>query len=136
MSCARRLTGLTASALVMAGVLMACSDNPLGPDGQYQVTSAADNFTLTMWYLEDAVDTRTYKWENTGTQATVYESQILSSGSVILTIRDAAGTVVHQSDVASDYDGDTAVGIAGDWRIEVELRNAYGMFDISIVKKT
>jgi len=132
----KNFIGITSATLLVTGFLVACGDNPLGPEGQYQVSSAADNFTLSMWYLEDAVDTRTYKWENTGPQATVYESQILSSGSVILTIRDAEGTVVHQSDVVSDFDGDTEVGVAGSWTIEVELQNANGMFDISIIKKT
>jgi hypothetical protein len=136
MFCLKSCKIQASAALIVAGLFAACSTPPLGPDGEYQVSSAADNFTLTMLHLEDAVTTRTYEWENTGTQATVYISQILTSGSVILTIQDAAGTVVHQSDVADDFDGDTEVGVAGNWTIEVDLQNAYGMFDISIIKKT
>jgi len=74
------LSRFTSAALIIAVILAACSNNPLGPDGHFQVSSAADNFTLQMWNLEGAIDTRTYTWENTGTQAAVYVSGTISSG--------------------------------------------------------
>ncbi len=130
------LRKFTLAAIIAPALLAACSDNPLGPDGQFEVSSAADNFLLRMWNLENAIDTRTYNWENTGTQATVNISQGISTGSVILTIKDAAGTVVHQDDVADDNDTDTAVGVTGLWTIEVRLESVNGWFDISVIKKS
>lgn len=131
----RDLNSFRFAALLVAAVLTACGGDPLGPNGQFEVSSAADNFLFRMWGLENAIDTRTYSWENTGTQATVNISQGISTGSVILTIHDAGGTLVHQSDVADDIDTDTAIGVAGFWRIEVRVADVNGWFDISVVKK-
>ncbi len=121
--------------LIAAALLTACGSSPLGPDGRFEVSSAADNFLFRMWTLENANDIRTYNWENTGTQATVDISQGISTGSVILTIHDAGGTQVHQSDVADDIDTETAIGVAGFWTIEVRLTSVTGSFDISVIKK-
>ena len=85
--------------------------------------------------MEDGTDDLTYSWGNTGTQATIDISQSISTGSVILIIKDHAGTVVHQDDITNADSADTAVGVAGDWSIEIQIRNATGTFDIAVQKK-
>ena len=86
--------------------------------------------------LEDANETLSYRWDNTGTQATVVITDGISSGSAILTIEDAAGTVVHQDDIANDNDTDTAVGVSGSWRILIDIQNVTGNFTVSVWKKS
>lgn len=132
-----RLKGLHSvafAASIIVALIPACAGDPLGPEGQFQVTSSVDFFLIQMWNLDDANDTHSYQWQTTGTQATVDISLRASGGSVILTIKDAAGTVVHQADVLDDNDTDTAVGVAGTWTIELEIQNVSGSFDVSITK--
>lgn len=109
--------------------------NPLGPDSQMNVTKADDQFLIQVRFMENGTDNLTYRWRNTGTQASIDISQSISSGSVILIIKDHAGTVVHQGDISNDDDTDTAAGVAGDWTIEIRILNATGTFDIAVQKK-
>ena len=123
--------------LMPVAILMACGeDTTLGPVNAVEVTNSVDNFLFRVSNLENISDTRSYTWENTGTQATIDITQSIVGGSVILTIRDDAGTVVHQEDIADDNDTDTAVGVAGSWAIEVRLQNTTGGFDFRVQKKT
>ena len=62
--------------------------------------------------------------------------QSLAGGSALLTIRDAAGTVVHQEDIGNDNDTDTSVGVAGSWTINVELGGATGTINFRVQRKT
>jgi len=123
--------------LVLAATLWACGgDNPLGPDSQVQISRAPDHFLLQVRFMENGTDNLTYNWPNTGTQATIDVSQSIGSGSVILIIKDHEGTVVHQDDITNDDSTETAVGVTGDWTIEIQILNATGTFDLSIQKKT
>jgi hypothetical protein len=108
-----KLRGLKTAAIMFAAILIACGGDPLGPDGRALVTRSVDNFLLQMWDLSDATETRSYTWQNTGTQATLEIFQVPCSGSAILIVKDAAGTVVHQEDIFNDNDTDTSVGVAG-----------------------
>jgi len=122
---------------VTFAVLTACGvSDSLGPVATVEATNSVDQFQLQVLAMEDGTGTRTYAWENTGTQATVDIVQNISSGSAILTIQDASGTVVHQEDIANDNDTDTSVGIAGSWTIEVRMEKATGWFNIAVAKKT
>ena len=138
MQCSKTTNNQLAKALMFAGLLavFGCNSDPLGPSGQYEVESKADIFTFTALTLEDGTQTFSYRWDNTGTQATVITTDGISSGSAILTVEDDAGTVVYQDDIANDVDADTAVGIAGTWRIEIDIQNVTGHFTVSIWKKT
>ena len=124
--------------LVLAAVLAVsgCGDDPLGPSGQLQVEKTVDIFLINAMTLEDANETLSYQWDNTGTQATVLVTDGISSGSAILTIEDASGTVLHQDDIADDNDTDTAVGVSGSWRIQIDIQNVTGSFSVSVMKKS
>lgn len=125
---------VTVAALIVAG----CSDGGalIGPDNQLEVTNAVDQFQFQVSGLFEVTDSRSYQWENTGTQATVDVSQAITGGSAILTIRDAAGTIVYQEEIAQDSDGTTAVGVAGTWQIDVVLTRSRGTFNFRVQKST
>ena len=126
-----------ATFLLIAAVLIGCGDgSPLGPESRVNVTRSPDNFLLQVFNMDAGTETLTYTWENTGTQATIDVNNGISSGSAIMTIQDAAGTVVHQEDIANDNDTETSVGVAGSWTIEVRIQNASGTFNLIIMKKT
>lgn len=117
--------------------MAACGDsNVIGPDNQLEVTSAQDNFQLQVSALDGVTQTLEYAWQNTGTQATIDVSQAITSGTAILTITDAAGTVVYQEDLADDSDGQTAVGVAGGWSIRVVLEGVTGTFNFRAQRTT
>jgi len=119
-------------------MVMGCGTDSslIGPDNQLEATSATDQFQFQLTALDKVTDSRTYDWENTGTQATIDISQEITSGSAILTIRDASGTVVHTSDIADDNDTTTSVGVAGTWQIDIVLTDTSGTFNVIIQKVT
>ena len=110
--------------------------NGIGPENQLEVTNAVDQFQFQLTALDDVSDRRGYDWENTGTQATIDISEAISGGSAILTIIDAVGTVMYESDIGDDEDGSTPVGVAGTWRIEVVLSRTTGTFNFRVQKTT
>lgn len=124
-----------AVALLFAG---GCGDsgNPIGPENQLEVTNSIDQFQFQLTALENVTDSRSYDWQNTGTSATIDVSQSLMGGSALLTIRDAAGTVLYQADVADDSDATTPEGVPGTWRIEVVLDDTNGFFNFRVQKTT
>ena len=127
--------------VVMFGLIsamLACGDdaNLIGPENQLEVTSATDQFQFQLTALDQVTDSRSYSWENTGTEATIDISQAITGGSAILTIRDSQGTVVHTDDIADDNDTTTSVGVAGTWTIDIVLTNTTGTFNVIIQKVT
>ena len=125
-----------ALALLIGAVACGANGNPIGPDNQLEVTSATDQFQFQLTALKDVTDTRTYNWENTGAQATIDVSQAIGGGAAVLTIRDADGTVMYDSDIAADNDTTTPQGTAGTWRIEIVLTNVTGSFNFRVQKTT
>ena len=130
----KNLRSLNTAALLIAATIFACGGDPLGPDGRVQVTRAPDSFLLQMWDLADATDTRSYNWQNTGTQAAIDILLLPCSGVALLVIKDDAGTVVHREDILDDNDTDSAVGVAGQWSIEIQLQDVNCSLAVSVVR--
>lgn len=133
-------TGGLLSTLALTGALLVtgCEDSSTGidPENQLEVTNALDQFQFQLTALDDVSDRRSFDWENTGTQATINISQAITGGSAVLTILDAAGTVMHEAELAEDSDGTTPVGVAGTWQIEVVLTRTTGTFNFRVQKTT
>lgn len=120
-----------------AALLIGCGDgNLIGPDNQLEVTNAIDQFQFQLTDLVEVDDSRSYTWQNTGTQATIDISQAITGGSAFLTILDADGTVMYQEDIADDSDTTTPIGVTGGWRIEVRLESVTGTFNFRVQKTT
>jgi hypothetical protein len=125
-----------ATTIVVLAIWACDSANPIGPDNQLEVNAAADNFQFQISALDNVSEDLSYTWENTGTQATVDISQAITGGTAILTITDADGTTVHQDDLGSANNTDTSVGVAGTWRIDIELAGATGTINFRVQRKT
>ncbi len=121
---------------LLMGVAACGGGNLIGPDNQLEVTSATDQFQFQLTALDDVTDTRSYDWENTGTQATIDISQAIASGSAMLIIRDASGSVLYDSDIAEDSDTTTPQGTPGTWQIEIDLTSVTGAFNFRVQKTT
>ena len=123
--------------LALAVAMAGCGNgNLIGPGNQLEVTGAEDQFQFHLTALDNVTDSRTYSWENSGPQATIDISQSITSGTALLTIRDADGTVLYDSEIAQDNDTTTDVGVAGDWQIIVRLENATGTFNFRVQRTT
>ena len=133
----RRAAKRTCNALLTAIALAGCgSSNLIGPENQLEVTNAADNFEFQVSNMDNVSQSLSYLWENTGNQATIDISQAMTAGSAVLTIRDDAGTIVHQEDLRNDNDTDTAVGVAGNWSIDLQLNGASGTLNFRVQRRT
>ena len=124
------LTSLAATALALQ---VACSDDPLAPF-QPEVSNVADNFQLQATNVATVTATRTYTWQNTGTRATVNHSTTLTGGTIHLTIRDAAGTVVYDKGLVPSLNEPTSVGTAGSWTVVVSMTGYSGSINFRAQK--
>ena len=66
---ARRLKH-TSFLVVMALLTASCAQS-IEPGNELQVVNVTDLFSLTVQSLTEVTDSRSFQWENTGTQATV-----------------------------------------------------------------
>jgi len=112
--------------------LLGCSD-PLGPFNP-EITNATDNFQFQATGVTEVTVTRTYNWTNTGTRATVDHSTTTTAGSAKLTIRDADGTVVYDEALVPSLNEPTATGVAGTWKLEMQLTGYSGTINFRVQK--
>jgi hypothetical protein len=110
-----------------------CSSNPLEPF-QPEITNATDNFQLQATDVMGVTSTQTYSWSNTGARATINHSTTTSAGNTLLTIRDAAGTVVYAKALVPSLNEATATGIAGSWTIVLTLMDYSGTLNFRAQK--
>lgn len=134
----RRRLAIRLSLGFLAAISASCGDpsSRIGPENQQEVTNAIDQFQFQLTALANVSDSRSYDWENTGTQATIDVSQAITGGSAVLTIRDASGTVMYDSDIGEDNDATTPEGVSGTWRIEIVLTETTGTFNFRVQKTT
>ena len=114
------------AALLTAACGGSSGSNPLNPVNQPEVVNGTDDFQFQVTGVSDGSGSFTYDWQNTGTAATVDRSSDVASGSVVLTIRDAAGTVVFTDPAPWSGSDPTATGAAGTWTIQVDFSHTSG----------
>lgn len=107
-------------AVIMAGGLTACSDNPVGLV-EPEVNNATDNFQFQGKAVASVTATQSYSWNNTGTRATINHSTTTTAGTAQLTVRDGAGNIVYGKALVPSLNEPTAVGTAGTWTIVVTM---------------
>jgi hypothetical protein len=106
-------------------IAVGCGDDPLAPF-QPEITNVADNFQLQATGVTNVTATRTYTWQNSGTRATINHSTTLAAGTIHLTMRDGAGTVVYDKDLVPSLTEPSAQGTAGNWTIVVRMTDYSG----------
>ena len=115
-----RLLVVTALAIAVAG----CSD-PLAPY-QPEITNAPGNFQFQATAMQNVALTREYTWQNAGTTANVDRSSAITAGTATLIVRDAQGTQVYTTSLATNGNQPTAAGVAGAWTIRVVFTGVSG----------
>lgn len=120
------------AAVLVAILLSACSD-PLAPF-EPEVTNATDNFQFQATGVAGLTLERSYTWQNTGTQATVDHSTATNLGLARVVIIDAAGATVYDATLVPSGNVATAVGVAGNWTIELILTGFSGTLNFRVQK--
>ncbi len=128
----KKMLALVAALMVMT----ACSDStaPLDPF-EPEVTNATDSFQLQATNVDRVGTTVQYSWENTGTLASIDHSTTTAGGAARIIIRDAAGSIVYEQDLAPSLNEDTSAGETGTWTITVVLSEYSGTLNFRAQKK-
>ena len=115
--------------------LTGCSDdsNPVSAF-EPEIINNADAF---QFQITDAVNVNTilnYNWTNTGSQAPIDHSSVLSEGTATVKLYDADGTEVYSNDLVASLNESSSVGTAGIWNVQIIFVNASGTFNIRVEK--
>ena len=129
---ATRALALASLAFLFAG----CGAEPSAPLTQFQpeVTNATDSFQAQASNVNGVSGTVSYRWVNTGTRATINHSTTTRGGNVILTIRDAANTVVYTRALSPSLNEPTTVGVSGTWTLQLTTENYAGTMNFRVQK--
>jgi hypothetical protein len=114
------------AALVLLALVTACGDSPTAPPGlEPQIVNNTDAFSYQITDLNNVTGTYDYTWQNTGTLAKVtHASDAGSSGTAIVTLKDANGTQVYSGPFASTGEVvSSPTGMGGAWTITVTYTN-------------
>jgi hypothetical protein len=120
---------------VMLLVLGACGDDPLAPFSP-EIANLTDNFQFQATGLSDVSTTVEYMWQNTGTTANINQSSVVSGGTAMLTVYDAASPRVQVYNRTQADNGTfvTATGTTGMWLIRVTLTDVTGTLNFRAQK--
>ena len=122
-------------AMLAAVALLAGCANELGPENEREIVNSTDRFSYSVFNLDEVTDSERFQWENTGTRAKIDIVQGVTEGDVLLTIQDAAGTLMYRDDIADDTDTVTEAGVPGTWIIEVSYQDTSGAFNFTVSKE-
>ena len=100
------------------------------------ISNLQDAFTFSVNGLDNVSDAERYYMTTTGPQVIVEVTEAISSGIALLQIRDGAGDIVYQEDLADDIDELITSSITGFWQIDLVLTEVTGAFDFRIYRDT
>lgn len=123
----KKLVGIIALVAMVAGFLATgCgSDNPVNPLSPFQpqIVNQPDDFAFQITNVSALTTTVTYRWQNSGTQASIDHSSVLTSGTGNLSILDADGVEVYASALLASGTEMSDAGTTGDWTIRVVMNS-------------
>lgn len=130
-----RLSSLCFLVVLVAFPLGGCDDDPAAPGVEPEIINSTESFEFQVSQVRNYSGTLDYTWSNSETAANIDESAGLSGGTVQLTVRDAAGTIVHDEAV-TDGSVATDTGEAGDWTLRVRFEDASGTVNFRLQPRT
>ena len=127
--------GFRRAVWILALAAASCGDsNPIGPSNQPEIANIRDNFQFQASNLSRTTQTLSYTWENTGTNANVNQSGVISSGTATLTVRGPSGAEIYSRALSTTGTFPTGSAPAGNWQIDVRLENVTGTLNFRIQK--
>lgn len=109
-------------------------NNALNPAFQPQVANQADNFQLQATGVKNVTQTLHYMWQNSGTAASINQACAITSGTAVITLRDANSNAVYSADLKANGTFTSLQGTAGAWSIDVALTNVNGSLNFRVQK--
>jgi ABC-type Fe3+-citrate transport system substrate-binding protein len=101
---------------------------------QPEISNTTDNFQLQATKVQNVTTTLSFDWTNSGSTANIDKSGAVSSGTAKVTIFDANNTQVYTGDLKLTGSQQTATGVAGKWKIILELSGTAGDLKFRVQK--
>lgn len=122
------------SLIVLSSCTKNNTNNSLDPF-KPEIANVTDNFQLQATDVKQVTATIDYNWNNTGPAATIDKSGVITAGTARLLIFDKNGTNVSNTDLKVTGNIPTSVGVAGLWKIRLELNGYDGTLNFRVQKK-
>lgn len=116
--------------------LVGCSNNVLDPEFEPEISNETDTFEFQATDVKNVTQTVEYDWENTGTLANINLSSSIAAGTASLTVKDSGNNIVYQKDLKENGSFVSNAGIAGNWRIILNLSEFDGTLNFRLEKRT
>ena len=101
---------------------------------QPEIVNVQDNFSFQATGVENVSTTLTYTWQNSGSQATIDHSSVVTDGTASVTIYDTNDSLMYTRGLVASGSEPSAVGQTGAWRIVVTLANCSGTLNFRVQK--
>jgi hypothetical protein len=122
----------------MMGAMIGCNtDIPAVPTlagVDPEVVNNEDTFEFQVSSVENYTGAWTYNWMTTGTVVNVDQSSAVTSGDIVLSIKDSDGKTVYTGDMSQGGSFTTEPGTTGQWTIVVALVNGSGTLNFRTEK--
>jgi hypothetical protein len=105
--------------LLAGGVVLAACNSATAPGHDPQIINATNNFQYQITDIQNFSGTQVYRWQNTGTTATVNQSAAVAAGSATLVLLDANGVQVYSHSLTDNGTFSSSAGTAGSWTVRV-----------------
>ena len=117
-----------AGAVILAGLAGCGSSKPAAPLAQFQpeIVSVQDNFEFQATGLQNVSAVVEYTWANSGHQASIDHSSVVTGGTTSVQLFDANGTQVYQSGLLASGTQQADSGAIGEWMVRVTLDSCDG----------
>jgi len=132
-SVGKALALLALSAICLMAIAACGGGSALNPTFQPEVANNPDNFQFQSTGVQNVSQDLSYNWSNSGTHASINQATTVTGGTAQLTVRDAQGTAVYNSDLSANgtFPSNPA-GQAGNWTIHLSLSNYSGTLNFRV----
>lgn len=132
----RPIVTVILAAISLTAMIGCGSDKPPAPLSQFQpeIVNNPDAFSFQATDVQNVSTTLTYVWANSGTQASVDHSSVVTAGSASVTLYDANDSLVYTQGLLASANEQSNVGVAGNWRLVVQLTNVNGTLNFRAQK--
>jgi len=123
---------LTASLLIS----VSCGSNVTGPQLEAEISNRTDSFEFQATDVKNVTQTVDFNWLNSGTVASTNQASSIVSGSATLTLKDSQNNVVYQKNLGENGTFVSGTGVAGSWRVTIDLSKFSGTLNFRLEKRT
>jgi len=122
------------TSLALALFLTACgSSNALAPQYQPQVVNTPNvAFSFQATGLQNVTDVLNYTWSASSGSIIIHPATATTSGTITLTVKDAAGAVIYNGTVPATGDITPPAGSGGAWSVRITFSNYTGTTNFAL----